>query len=82
MRYNNGSYSGQMQLIGNAVPPLLASVIASRLSEDMADPGPATKEGALLSFVPTLSSGYSPALKKVAEKVCTQFLCCDMGIYM
>lgn len=75
-----GSHSEQMQLIGNAVPPLLASIIASRLAEDMADPGPMTKEGTLLSFVPTLSSGYSPALKKVSERVCTRFLCCDMGI--
>lgn len=63
-----------MQLIGNAVPPLLAEQIAHVLCADLvAATTSAISEGSLLSFVPTLSSGVSPALKKVIERVETAF---------
>jgi DNA (cytosine-5)-methyltransferase 1 len=62
-----------IQLIGNAVPPLLAAVFAQQLSKDLAYATPGTKPGALLTFVPTLSSGSSPILKEVTDKVSETF---------
>jgi len=60
-----GTQSDHAQLIGDAVPPVLAQIIASQLARDLHEPTPAFKDGALLSFVPTLSNGCSPALKHV-----------------
>lgn len=67
-----GTQADQIQLIGNAVPPLLAQVIAESLLSDMQEPSSViTRSGAgqLLSFVPTDSNGYSPILKEVTQKV-------------
>jgi DNA (cytosine-5)-methyltransferase 1 len=66
-----GSQADQMQLIGNAVPPLLAKVIAESLSSQLHDIPKYinTGEGKLLSFVPTDSNGYSPILKDVTRKI-------------
>jgi len=70
-----GSASDRTLLIGNAVPPKLAKAIALSLYEDVMS---ATHEpdasGALLSFVPTLSSGMSPALQRTCELVRSKFL--------
>ena len=61
-------------LIGNAVPPRLAEVVARRLAEDLRHERVREEtSGALLSFVPTLSSGMSPALKRVTNLVETSF---------
>lgn len=60
-------------LIGNAVPPLLGSVFARQLMSDLARVVPDQQGGALLSFVPTLSLGASPALKEVNELVTKTF---------
>jgi DNA (cytosine-5)-methyltransferase 1 len=68
-----GSPSDQAQLIGNAVPPLLAFVIAKTLLADLVEARPRESVGALLSFVPTLSDGSSPALKYVTELVNRKF---------
>ncbi len=68
-----GSQSEKIQLIGNAVPPLLAERIAISVLNDLShDPG-RTSGGALLSFVPTLSSGMSPALGEVTQQVLRTF---------
>ncbi len=69
-----GSASEQGQIIGNAVPPLLARAIASTLARDLRS-GVRVEglQGALLSFVPTLSEGSSPVLKRVSEMVATAF---------
>lgn len=66
-----GTASQQAQLIGNAVPPLLAQIIAENLRADLQrNAGEcASSEGQLVSFVPTLSQGTSPALKRVIEAV-------------
>jgi len=56
------------QLIGNAVPPLFAEVIAQSLLHDL-DRDTENLPGALLSFTPTLSMGMSPALNAVKRKI-------------
>jgi DNA (cytosine-5)-methyltransferase 1 len=68
-----GSVSEQMQLIGNAVPPLLADRIASSLLDDLSRVKPIHNKGALLSYVPTRSEGFSPALRKVTDLVYQKF---------
>ena len=69
-----GSVSEKAQLIGNAVPPLLAQRIAESLRQDLASLRPTHGPGALLSFVPTLASGMSPALEEVTRRVKQRFL--------
>jgi len=69
----HGTRAERALLIGNAVPPRLAEVIARKLAEDLREQKPKEKEGALLSFVPALSSGKSPALQQVTNVVETCF---------
>jgi DNA (cytosine-5)-methyltransferase 1 len=64
----------RIQLIGNAVPPVLAKAIAKRLRLDLANRKHINSEGRLLSFVPTLSSGMSPILSDVVTRVQRQFM--------
>lgn len=68
-----GTPSEQDQLIGNAVPPALAFAIASNLKEDLLGEKVMVQEGALLTFVPTLAEGCSPALRCVTESVNSRF---------
>ncbi len=68
-----GSVSERMQLIGNAVPPLLASKIAEAVRESLRSAKIPAEPGALLSFVPTLANGMSPALESVSHKVRAHF---------
>jgi len=60
-------------LIGNAVPPLLAEVVARRLAKDLRHRKPHGGPGALLSFVPALSEGVSPALQQVKNRIGANF---------
>ena len=69
-----GSFTEQMQLIGNAVPPLLAQIIGENLIRDLSMERVLHKQGALLSFIPTVSEGVSPALRDVINKVNQQFV--------
>lgn len=69
----HGSVSEKAQLIGNAVPPLLSQCIAESLRQDLAAMRPTRRSGALLSFVPTLASGMSPALEEVTRRVKQRF---------
>lgn len=70
-----GTTAEQGQLIGNAVPPRLARAVGiSLLRELRAGVVVGQYPGALLSFVPTLSDGASPVLRKVTEAVETMFL--------
>lgn len=64
-----GTRSEKVQLIGNAVPPRLARVVAESLLADLSEDNPRFGSGALLSFKPTLSSGMSPALAEVTCRV-------------
>jgi len=73
-----GTASQQSQLIGNAVPPLFAQVIAESIRSDLELSHSEIEcqdiaTGQLLSFVPTLSQGTSPALKNVIEAVRSEF---------
>jgi DNA (cytosine-5)-methyltransferase 1 len=68
-----GTCAEQAQLIGNAVPPLLATIIARVLAADLRAVTPRADKGKLLSFVPTLSNGMSPILERVTETVRATF---------
>lgn len=69
-----GTMAEQAQLIGNAVPPIMACQIANSLLSDLTKATTLREsKGALLSFQPTLSDGFSPALRRVTEKVRQQF---------
>lgn len=69
-----GSNAEQALLIGNAIPPMLARVIAENLGRDLATANKSAKNGELLSFVPTVSNGMSPVLKQLTERVRAAFL--------
>ena len=74
-----GTCSEQAQLIGNAVPPLLATIIARALAADLLVAQPTHGNGKLLSFVPTLSNGMSPVLERVTELVVSTFRLVPFG---
>jgi DNA (cytosine-5)-methyltransferase 1 len=67
-----GSPADRALLIGNAVPPKLAEVFARDL-KDQLEGTSASLPGELLSFVPTLSEGMSPALAHVTATVLNRF---------
>lgn len=69
-----GTASEQMQLIGNAVPPLLAKYFAFALMRDLQSPQLVGGDGRLLSFVPTVASGVSPVLRSVIERVQQRYM--------
>jgi len=64
-----GTPSERLQLIGNAVPPLLAEAIARSIWQSLNENQRTLDEVALLSVVPTASAGMSPALAHVTEQV-------------
>ena len=68
-----GTKAERSLLIGNAVPPRLAELVARRLADDLRTRVARKTSGALLSFVPALSSGMSPALRRVSHVVETSF---------
>ncbi len=70
-----GTLNEQIRLIGNAVPPLLATVFARQLAQDLASITNRLDSGGLVSFVPTLSTGMSPALIRVNARVKAAFNC-------
>ena len=69
-----GTLAEKAQLIGNAVPPLLAQHIAESVCRDLETMRPSRGPGALLSFVPTLSAGMSPALEEVTRRIKQRFM--------
>lgn len=68
-----GTVAEQTLLIGNAVPPVLGEAIGRSLVEQFALARPAHTSGGLLSFVPTTSSGMSPALQRIMDVVARKF---------
>lgn len=72
-----GNQADRIQMIGNSVPVKLASVIGThlidRLPSYIAKP---SGGGELLSFVPTLSAGMSPALAETCRLVESEFGVC------
>jgi len=69
-----GTQSEKIQMIGNAVPVRLAQSIAETLKEDLRLAKSTQRQGALLSFVPTLSEGMSPILQAVCDEVRERFI--------
>lgn len=69
-----GSQVDKMLLIGNAVPPMLAEVFARQLLADLECVPSTNGRGRLASFVPTLSTGMSPVLEFVSNRVRREFL--------
>ncbi len=65
----SGSTNEQSLLVGNAVPPILSMQIARTLLSDLESNAKFYEEGSLLSYVPTMSLGMSPALKKTTSLV-------------
>ena len=68
-----GTKAERSLLIGNAVPPLLAEVVARGLAKDLGHQRMRDGRGALLSFVPALSDGMSPALQQVTNRIGANF---------
>jgi DNA (cytosine-5)-methyltransferase 1 len=70
-----GTASEQALLIGNAVPPTLAEVLARSLAIALCrlDPSETMNSGALLTFLPGSSGGMSPILEAVSERVRATF---------
>jgi DNA (cytosine-5)-methyltransferase 1 len=68
-----GTQSERAVLIGNAVPPALAEVIARALRVELESRRTRVSEGCLLSFVPTVSDGMSPALASLIREVMDRF---------
>ena len=70
-----GSTGDRALQIGNAVPPLMGKIIGAALCETLERVrNVSVKEsGKLLSFVPTLSEGMSPALQKTVIMVKAAF---------
>lgn len=65
-----GTQAERVLLVGNAVPPMLGEVVGRGLESDLrVKTARGTLPGALLSFVPTLSSGMSPALQGVVDRI-------------
>jgi DNA (cytosine-5)-methyltransferase 1 len=69
-----GTQSEKIRMIGNAVPIFLSECIAATLKVDLKTARPISKEGALLSFVPTLSAGMSPVLQDAYNEVKERFI--------
>lgn len=70
----SGSKAERIQLIGNAVPPMLAYRVAVCLLDDLRQqPVAESSFGKLLTFIPTLSEGMSPALDAVQRMVLSRF---------
>lgn len=64
-----GRQADQHILVGNAVPIVLAHIVGETLARDLRASRRVRKPGALLSFVPTLAEGMSPALARTAAQV-------------
>ncbi len=69
----SGNQSDQALLIGNAVPPAFSAAIARHVLHELQGPGLQHTDGALLSFVPTASSGMSPALLQATNMILGRF---------
>jgi hypothetical protein len=69
-----GSTAEKMQLIGNAVPPLLSEQIAKSLAVDLlSNDRVECESGRLLTFIASHGSGLSPALSQVVDLIGERF---------
>jgi len=68
----SGSAADRALQIGNAIPPLLGEAIGHVIEEGLKRPAIHTR-GRLVSFVPTVAEGLSPALAAVLDRVVTRY---------
>ena len=59
-----GNASQKIQQIGNAIPPMLAKILAKHIKENYGFDGVKSNTGRLLGFTLTKAGAMSPALKK------------------
>lgn len=64
-----GTQAQRALLIGNAVPPRFASAIARHILKAFNEASVRSRDPGLISFIPTNSTGMSPALHKTVEIV-------------
>ena len=69
----HGTQAEQDVIIGNAVPPRLAEALGRSLFADLTTNAVFHEAGALLSFVPTMADGMSPALARTVANVYARF---------
>jgi DNA (cytosine-5)-methyltransferase 1 len=69
-----GTLADKIQMIGNAVPARFAEAIAESVMADLGHSRALATDGELLSFIPTLSVGKSPALQAVCSQVAARFV--------
>lgn len=69
-----GTQAQRALLIGNAVPPRFSNRIASHLAQTLAEMSARGSSPGLKSFVPTNSTGMSPALQKTVESIMRRYL--------
>lgn len=60
----SGNASQKIQQIGNAIPPMLARIIAENIKDEYGFDGAVSHKGKLLGFSLTKAGAMSPALKK------------------
>jgi DNA (cytosine-5)-methyltransferase 1 len=70
-----GNSSEKATLIGNAVPPAFAAVLADHFVEVLGRTPSSSKgaRGQLVSFEPTVAEGMSPALRRVTDRVTDRY---------
>lgn len=70
--YFTGNRSEKIQQIGNAVPVSLSRALARSILLDIGREHHEEK-GGIASFIPTLSTGMSPALTKITNEITTRY---------
>ena len=69
----HGTKAERCALIGNAVPPRLAQMIAQGIVTDLHEKPREARPGALLSFFPGSKNGHSPAMQNVVSRIQARF---------
>ncbi|EJY5651579.1 DNA cytosine methyltransferase [Vibrio cholerae] len=69
----SGNASQKIQQIGNAIPPMLARIVAEHIRDDYGFEGSEPSRGKLLGFLLTKAGAMSPALK-ATESLLTDLL--------
>jgi DNA (cytosine-5)-methyltransferase 1 len=68
-----GNRADRAGLIGNAVPPRLARAAGAAIYAQLQTVGEPPAERGLAAFVPTLSTGMSPALAAITQRLAARY---------